>query len=179
MEWRFAVREDRRRLPAFCCAPEPKRRKLTRRTEYELPRPWESEIQGFVRQLGVPLAPPRHCVVAIEGDEITAVVLYSLEDSPLLIRLELIAVATRHRGNGGRVADDAFAEFMNRALSPITERAVVTIEACIHSRNLASQRFAARNGFANSREVAGARRFDGFYERWCLIAELPPTEPEE
>lgn len=179
MEWRFAVREDRRRLPAFCCAPERKRRKLTRRTEYESTCPWEYEIQGAARQLGVPLASPRHCLVAVEGDEITAVVLYSLEDSPLLIRLELIAVAMQHRRNGGWLADDALAEFMNRALSPITERAVVTIEAYIHSRNLASQHFATRNGFTNSGEVAGAPRFDGHYEKWHLIIELPPTEPVE
>ena len=172
MEWRFAVREDRRRLPAFSCAPGRKLRKLTRRTEYATPFPWEHEIQGVVRQLGVPLTPPRYCLVAVESDEIIAVVLYSLEDSPMVIHLDLMAVAMSRRGDGGSVADDGFAEFLNRALSPIAGAAVVTVEGHIHSLNVASQRFAVRNGFTNSGEVKGAPIYGGVYERWHLTLEV-------
>lgn len=170
--WRFAVREDRRRLPAFRCAPDPRRRRLTRRFQKEPACPWESEIQGFVRQLGVPLAPPHFCLVALDGDDIVAVVRYSMEEAPRLIDLELMAVAMTHRHNGGWLADDALAEFMSRALSEITEPATVTIAGHIHSRNAASRDFAERNGFVNTGRVDGVPIYDGRYEVWELVLDL-------
>lgn len=143
--------------------------KLTRRFEWRSTAPWEDEIQGFIRQAAVPFRPPRYCLIAHDDQGVAAVLMYSLEDAPL-IRLDAIAVEMRHRRCGGDLADDALAELFNRAFSVIRE-GVVTIEMQIHIKNTPSQAFALRNGFINSGQASGSPRFGGHYEAWRI--EVP------
>jgi len=112
-------------------------------------------------------------VLGEDAEGIAAAALYTELDGPGNVEVESMAVALRHRGHGGSVADALF----NELLSRIDERAVlrgvasVLVSGRIYGLNVPSQRMALR---AKMRHVD---TFDNGVQEWVL--SFPTSLVEE
>lgn len=112
-------------------------------------------------------------IVGDDPEGIAGAATYVELDGPGLVEVESVAVAVRHRGCGGAVADELFAE----VLSSIDERAVlhgiasVLVSGRIYGLNVPSQRMALR---AKMRHVD---TFSNGVQEWML--SFPTSLVEE
>lgn len=115
---------------------------------------WEYEVQSALRNMSLPARLPRQAFLLEDLDGIAAVSHWQEVDGPAVVEIREMAIAFRHRRQGGRVAD----ELMAHTLDEITARAIdsqvdeVVVQGMIWHENLPSQRLAAQAGF----KVTGA-----------------------
>lgn len=148
--WRSATPHDRAQLQAFECTTREKRRG---RTVY--PRKWERDAEALVRRVN-PRCDARSAVLIGTDDRgIAAVVSVGLYEPPHVYMVELVAVANRHRGRGGQVADEALDEAVQWILNRTHPADVpdLQIVADHHPRNDASRRLLHRYGFIRLTET--------------------------
>lgn len=147
LTWRTADRRDRPALQAFTCT-VPTQRSPYRPTWH--PRRWELEVQSFIRSLRPPLSPDQSLLVGEDTEGVASVCLLAQQADLQLIKIQVLAVAVRHRGKGGTYSDEA----MDVALETAVERGrktgldAVTVIGLVHDRNRAAQRLNERAGFA-------------------------------
>lgn len=98
-----------------------------------------------------PLTLPRRLLVQVDDDEIAWVSRYTEVDGPAQVELDFMAVARRHRGQGGTVARDMF----TTTLMAIEDRAIeheveeILVSATVWHENHPSQRMCGEAGFAH------------------------------
>jgi hypothetical protein len=148
LAWREVERQDRLLLQGFTCtvaaAYDPSRGQKVH------PRPWELEVQSYIRNYRPPAGPGETFLLGLDNEGIGAVSCAAIFDKqPEVIKLLAVAVSTRYRGQGGAVADEALLEGLNAAadLGVASGLSVVSVFGLIHSRNLASQGMCQRHGF--------------------------------
>jgi len=110
---------------------------------------WEYEVQSALRNMSLPARLPRQAFLLEDIDGIAAVSHWLEVDGPAVVEVREMAVALRHRRDGGQVAS----ELMAQTIDEITARAIeagvgeVVVQGMIWHENLPSQRLAAEAGF--------------------------------
>lgn len=131
-------------------------------------------MQRRLREQQPPRKLPHRMWVGTDADGLAAAALVEELDGPGSVFLCLMAVAERHRRQGGGYGDE-MVEFI---LDMVAERAIehrlleVTIEARIHRLNHASQHLARRWYFRHTAWVEPGSE----YQVWAAVLELPHAE---
>jgi hypothetical protein len=152
LEWRPAARTDRSHLERFACT-EPARYDRQRRRPVH-PRHWELDLQSEIRTLS-PTEPGLY--LGFDDTGLAAVYLFSpLSPSQSLLdvrvgeyKLRAVAVALRHRHQGGNVAWETITEALATILDDSAVRGYqeARVFGEIHQQNVPSQRMCERRGF--------------------------------
>lgn len=122
-----------------------------------------------------PLALPRRLLVQLDDDEIAWVSRYTEVDGPAQVDLDFMAVARRHRGQGGAVAQ----EMCTTTLMAIEDRAIehkvaeVLVSATVWHENRPSQRMCASVGL----EHVGWTEAPGV-QIWQATLDIDPSAIE-
>lgn len=114
LTWRTAEREDRPTLQEFTCT-TPVPREPNRRRLLPHPKPWEFDVQSFIRTSHVPGGPDQVFLIGEDTDGIGAACLLADQGNPEIMKIQVIAVSVRHRGTGGSHADEAIAVALDAA----------------------------------------------------------------
>lgn len=123
------------------------------RHESKHDKEWELLVQSRIRGGKHKCTPAERIWVGVDEGGIAAVFRFELEDNTLdAIFLKLCAVSTRHRGQGGGVADEMMRTFVEEAtdLAVGGEVGETVLSAHIHPKNKSSQDLARRHGFVQS-----------------------------
>jgi hypothetical protein len=156
--WRPADRGDRSALPQFTCTVPLREYKPIQPRH---PKVWELEVQSGIRTLRPPLGSGQIMLVGEDADGIGAVTLSAEQtEGPSVVKLQAIAIATRHRGQGGRHADEALQVALDAAGARASNAGLSEFLAVgwIHPRNEASKLMCQRAGFSYLRTRPGAKR---------------------
>lgn len=169
LTWRSAEGKDRGALQVFTCAVNPLPYQPREPYRPRHPKPWELDVQQRIRGLRPPLGPDEILLVGEDEAGIGAVSYSWVSDNgPSIIKLLAIAVATRHRGQGGAHADEA----LQVALEAAGERASLNGLASflavgwIDRRNHVSKKMAERVGFLHVGNTPAG------LEEWTVIVDL-------
>ena len=149
LSWRPGERRDRAALQQFTCT-VPLR--PYRPNQPRHPKQWELDVQSGIRALQPPLGPDQTLLIGEDESGIAAVTLSAEQDGgPAIVKLQVIAIATRYRGQGGRYADEA----LQVALEAVGARAgscsLKEFQAIgwVHPNNHASKLMCQRAGFGH------------------------------
>lgn len=165
---------DRAALMAFACT-EPPRRERLRNMPKVYPRPWERDVEAYIRDFRPPGPADQTFLVGRDDEGIGAVCAFTRDDpSPdWMIKLQIVAVDNRYRGQGGAVADEAITLAMQTAFDAVASRGhpQVYVFGLIDTRNTASQRMCQRRGFISEGEAPDAEG----YEQWSVAVTFDPA----
>ena len=160
LEWRTARRDDRVLLQSFTCT-------VDRPSDWREahPRPWELEVQSYVRGLKPPLREDRVVRLGLSESQLAGIVIVERLGDPF-VHIPIIARALGRRGTavGAAILEHAL-DTAASLVAPESERVIVS--ANIHRRNVASQRCFERAGFTRDTE-----RIDDDYEQWLLQMDI-------
>lgn len=151
LDWRPAVQRDAGALSVFECT-EPPRRGRVLRHESKHAKPWEYQVQRYIREVRHKCTPEESTWVGVDRSGIGGVFQFERVDGWSSVQVRVAAVALHHRFTGGGVAD----ELLRTCLDEVTARSIdagepeVTITANIHELNHASQGWARRNGLIHT-----------------------------
>jgi len=148
--WRDAIRPDRPLLQAFCCTKPAPRDKRGRPRPHL--RPWERQVEAWIRQLTPPAGHRR--VLRVAGDFGTILGVSALRIDKVLepvpiVQLQVIAIHVHMRGTGGSFADQMMADSLQSALRLAVQasKTGAVVLAAVDPRNAPSQRLLRRSGF--------------------------------
>lgn len=139
VEWVYPDRSHRRVLQEFTCTVPKEFRLRSRRREKYHPRPWEYDVQSYVRDLRPPLPRNKRALVALVDGEVAAVTVLRIVE-PWFYYIEVVAVALAFQGSG--VGAQALRVAIEEAALWGTEHAQteITIEGFVHRDNRGSLR---------------------------------------
>lgn len=116
--WRDARRDDRQLLQSFCCTVEPRRDPQGRPLSH--PRPWEREVEAWIRSRTPPAGPREALRLETEEAALRAVAGMAVAEQRhgmVIVKLLAIAVNVIARGGDGTVADGAIDDAFRAALT--------------------------------------------------------------
>ncbi|MDP4015418.1 MAG: GNAT family N-acetyltransferase [Candidatus Nanopelagicales bacterium] len=160
MEWVDAAKSHRLDLPSFTCTTA-KPRSGGRTLPH--PKPWEWEVQAFIRRLRPPLA-GEVLLLGIAQRRIASVVnlaYYTVERTPVTF-IRAIAVSVEWRGQGGSLADETIVHAIRRAGSDLSALGFNRALAAGHvaPSNTPGQRLLERSGFRRTAESDSVQRWE-------------------
>jgi hypothetical protein len=167
LKWRSAVRSDRTALQEFTCTTKAPRPPGGYRS-LPHPRPWELQVQSFIRTLHPPAGPDQAYLLGEDSSGIGAVCVLADQGTSEIVKIQAIAVSVRHRGQGGAHADAALAAGLDLAgvRARVAGFGQVIVVGWVHPRNQPSQLLCRRAGFALRRDTR-----DGLQE-WVLLLDV-------
>jgi hypothetical protein len=150
VDWCSGAREHKGALERFICA-DPEREKYVHGVGKVHPRPWQIEVQSYLRGLKLPVASGSGLYLGMDADGVVAAVEYGFaSDSTLGADLYLVAaIATacraRGQGHGGAALDLAVGSCVatNEELDLRHD-----LLARIHAENAESRGLFSSRGFA-------------------------------
>jgi GNAT superfamily N-acetyltransferase len=166
LAWKAAGHEDRAALQQFTCT-VPAQPVLGQKRRYH-PKRWELEVQSGIRALRPPLAPDQLLLLGEDAEGIAAVCLLADQGDAGVIKIQAIAVASRHRGQGSAQADEA----LRVALEVAAERGHrsgcrrTIVVGWVDPRNNPSRLMNQRAGFALRRITPAG------LEEWVIVLDL-------
>ncbi|MDN4598074.1 hypothetical protein [Leifsonia virtsii] len=160
LKWRTARKGDRRLLQSFTCTVD-----RPRNWREPHPRPWELQVQSWVRELKPPVHGRRSVDLGFAGPELAAVVVVDhVEEEFFHIPAVARALDRRGAATGTGIVDHAIDLAAARA-SPDLDH--IILSANIHRRNSASRQCFERAGF--TRDIGMT---DPSFEQWLLRVEF-------
>jgi hypothetical protein len=170
LSWRAAERGDRPALQAFTCT-VPARRNPDGR--YRHPKPWELEVQSFIRALRPPLSPNQSLLLGEDANGIAAICLLAQQKDPSFIKIQVLAIATRYRGLGGTYGNEALDVALETALERGRKSRLdeVIVVGWVNQRNYPAKLLNQRTGF-----ICQGKTQDGF-EIWARILDTEEGPP--
>lgn len=140
--WREAVQTDRAAMQAFTCTtPKPS-------YPQEHPKEWELQVQGWIRQLRVPIA-GSFTQLGFIGSDLVAVAAFTCtvdQDGPEAF-LRAAAISVAHRGSKDKRLADAMMDQVELTIARhfgALGHTSARLRGKIHESNLASQNMAKR-----------------------------------
>lgn len=172
LTWRKAQRDDRRLLTSFACT-EPPRRERYVRTRTVYPRQWERDVEAYVRDFRPPGPPDQTFLIGLDDEGIGAVSAFVPDDPSWMIRLQILAVANRYRGQGGAVADEAITVARQAVYdaAALQGHSHVYISGLVHFKNRASQAMCQRHGFT----CEDPEPDENGYQQWSVTVAFDQT----
>lgn len=170
LAWRAAGHGDRAALQGFTCT-VPAQRVAGQKRPYH-PKPWELDVQSGIRALRPPVAQDQLLLLGEDAEGIAAVCLLADQGDASVIKIQAIAVAARHRGQGGAHGDEA----LNVALEAAAQRGrrigrdEVVVVGWVDPRNNPSKFLNQRAGFAQRRITPAG------LEEWAIVLDLDYME---
>ena len=168
LSWRDATVQDRAGLQTFqCTTPKPS----GRRYREPHPKPWEHEVQQGIRALEPPKGGGSTVFLGVDDHGIAAVTVWTALADPGEYYLQAVAVANRHRGQGGAHAREALKMAVSVMETQAIDRGADTlyIASRVHEENRPSQRGLAETGFREDDSIFGdLARHHG----WVLYRDL-------
>jgi RimJ/RimL family protein N-acetyltransferase len=167
LTWREATSADRDALMRFGCT-EPPRHERYLHVRKVYPKPWERDVEAYVRAFRPPGPPDQTFLIGLDEEGIGAVCAFVKDPPPeWLIKLQVVGVARRYRGQGGAVANEAMTVAIQAAFDAVASAGhqQVRIIGLVHVKNLASQRMCQRNGLVCDGPAPEA---DG-YDQWSAV----------
>lgn len=167
LTWREAVTADRDALMRFSCTVLPPRgRYVTMRKRY--PKPWEREVEAYIRDFRPPGPPDQKFFIGEDEQGIGAVFAFVADPPPdWLVKLQVVAVDNRYRGQGGAIADETITLAMQTAFDTVASRGheQADIFGLVDVRNSASKQMCERHGFSC---IGASSAQDDEYEQWSI-----------
>jgi hypothetical protein len=167
LKWRTATRGDRAALQEFTCTTKASRSSGSSRP-LPHPKPWELQVQSFIRTLHPPAGPDQEFLLGEDPSGVGAVRVLADQGTPEIVKIQAIAVSVRYRGQGGAYADEALAAGLDHAGRRARAAGLGQVIAVgwVHQRNKPSQLLCRRAGFTYRRDTR-----DGLQE-WAVLLEL-------
>jgi hypothetical protein len=171
LTWREAVTADRDALMRFSCTVLPPRERFVNmRKRY--PKPWEREVEAYIRDFRPPGPPDQKFFIGEDEQGIGAAFAFVAVPPPdWLVKLQVVAVDNRYRGQGGAVADETMGMAMQTAFDTVASRGheQVDVFGLVHVRNSASKWMCERHGF---KWVGASPVEDDVYEQWSVTVTV-------
>lgn len=154
--WRDATRNDRPLLQSFSCTATSRRDRSGRRLAH--PRPWEREVEAWIRSQTPPAGPNESLRLEELGPYLRAVGALALaerREGIVIVKLRAVAINIAHRGGDGTVADGVIEDVLRTAteLAAAAGGTRTILVAWVDHRNLPSKRLLGRSGFALRRAL--------------------------
>lgn len=166
LAWREARYADRADLQAFTCT-VPAQKVIGQKKPYH-PKRWELEVQSGIRALQPPLPQDQSLLLGKDAEGIAAVCLLADQGDSSVIKIQAIAVAVRHRGQGGSHGDEA----LQIALETAAQRGrragkdEVIMVGWVDPRNTPSEHLNERAGFTLRRITPAG------LQEWVLVIDV-------
>lgn len=171
LSWRNAERGDRAALQQFDCTVPEGPWRGTRVSRH--PKPWELDVQTGIHGCRPPVGPDEILLLGEDETGIAAVSWswhdYDEDDEPPSVwKVLAVAVARRHRGTGGHIADEALQVTLEAFKQHGREHGTSEfgVVGWIHPRNLPSQKLSGRAGFTRLRAISAD------LEEWGMTVDL-------
>lgn len=144
-EWLYPDRSHRQLLQSFTCTVPKEWRLRSRRREKYHPRPWEYEVQSYVRDLRPPLPHNRRALISLAGGEMAAVTVVRIVE-PWFYYIEVVAVSLAFQGSG--LGGQALRAAIEEAALWGAEHSQpeITVEGFVHRDNRGSLRMCGSLG---------------------------------
>lgn len=132
---------------------------------------WELEVQSQLRSLRVPVGPPRTALLAWNGEEIAAAIVWIAYDGDYeMPHIQLVGVHVGQRGEGGKLAGDAIGIALDRMARDAVARGLagpLVVTARTHEQNTPAHDLFIRSGFNRDPEGDAPP-----YLQWVLVVDI-------
>lgn len=163
--WIDADKKHRQILPTFTCT-SPRPRSAHGRTRAH-PKPWEYEVQAYIRQLKPPVQ-GNVTRLGMVGEALGSVAqfVYQMGDEVPMLLIKVAAISVEYRGQGGLLADATIEAILDRGATDLVADGwgQALVVARVNLSNTPSQALLMRHGFQPD-----GRRNDDLQEWTVLI----------